>query len=405
MTGWTGYNSRLNGLYTVMPYTEVNGRPVYKHMHHEGVGAGCDWCRMWWHNGCWRIGHFGWLNGDRNTCVAFVKAESGDVSQSPVLATTSGASKDCFWHNHNGTAAGQDYSADISRNFSFHGGVFVEVLHSTQKLPPRGPTKFQNAFLTVKVHGRAMCIVQKWKDWQTAWGAWDYIDLGVSPEEGNGNATPMVCASYDGQFISVMVKGAEMVFDVSMWNYTVGNHLVLVKGHHPGEQTRKEGGGRDFIVNADGTISPAQAMNLILGNRNGTLVLLERGDKDACILSSNESCYGTIFSGYQIGKKYDGTTNPRACGTWTEHVDIDMCGQGDAEIIPDWKNKVTIEDLKRIVEEKGYSAITVSNGYPSFGHAALKKFDYQLTPAHCKPITTCCRHPCKIYIYTPPSLE
>jgi len=51
-----------------------------------------------------------------------------------------------------------------------------------------------------------------------------------------------------------------------------------------------------------------------------------------------------------------------------------------------------------MVELKGYSAITISAG-----HAKLKKFDYQLTPAHCKPISTCCRHPCTIYIYTPPA--
>jgi hypothetical protein len=70
-------------------------------------------------------------------------------------------------------------------------------------------------------------------------------------------------------------------------------------------------------------------------------------------------------------------------------------------ILPNWRATTTIEVLKQMVEDKGYSAITVSNGNPSFGHAALKKFDYQLTPQHCKPISTCCRHPCKIYIWTP----
>ena len=79
-----------------------------------------------------------------------------------------------------------------------------------------------------------------------------------------------------------------------------------------------------------------------------------------------------------------------------------MCGQGDVEIIHDWRRHKSIDDLKRMVEERGYSAFTVSNGQPSFGHAALKRFDYVLTPQHCKPITTCCNHPCTIYIYTPP---
>jgi hypothetical protein len=87
-------------------------------------------------------------------------------------------------------------------------------------------------------------------------------------------------------------------------------------------------------------------------------------------------------------------------GYWLEFVDIDMCGQGDTEIIHDWRRHTTIDNLKRTVEQKSYSAITVSNGHPSFGHAALKKFDFQLTHMHCKPISSCCRHPCKIYIYT-----
>ena len=58
-----------------------------------------------------------------------------------------------------------------------------------------------------------------------------------------------------------------------------------------------------------------------------------------------------------------------------------MCGQGDVEIIHNWRNKHTIEDLKRMVEQKGYSAVCVG----SFGHAALKKFSYQLKPEHCNP--------------------
>jgi len=58
-----------------------------------------------------------------------------------------------------------------------------------------------------------------------------------------------------------------------------------------------------------------------------------------------------------------------------------MCGQGDVEIIKDWKSKYSIEDLKRMVEQKGYSAISVG----SFGHAALKKFSYQLKQEHCNP--------------------
>ena len=55
----------------------------------------------------------------------------------------------------------------------------------------------------------------------------------------------------------------------------------------------------------------------------------------------------------------------------------------------------SIDDLKRMVETKGYSAFTVSPGQQSFGHAALKKFDYALTKEHCKPTG----YSCTIYIY------
>jgi hypothetical protein len=68
-------------------------------------------------------------------------------------------------------------------------------------------------------------------------------------------------------------------------------------------------------------------------------------------------------------------------GEWKEYHNIDMAYQGDVEIIGDWKRSHSVESLKRIVEEKGYSAVCVG----SFGHAALKKFDYQLTEEHCKP--------------------
>jgi len=86
-------------------------------------------------------------------------------------------------------------------------------------------------------------------------------------------------------------------------------------------------------------------------------------------------------------------------GVWHAYKNIDMCGQGDVEIIGGWKQKHSIEELKRMVIKKGYSAFTVSSGEPSFGHAALKKFNFNVTPLTCKPITTCCHHPCTIYIY------
>ena len=80
------------------------------------------------------------------------------------------------------------------------------------------------------------------------------------------------------------------------------------------------------------------------------------------------------------GKQHVAKTGPVE-GRWEVYRNIDMCFQGDVEVISDWKHHTSIDKLKKIVEEKGYSAVCVG----SFGHAALKSFDYQLTKEHCKP--------------------
>lgn len=74
-------------------------------------------------------------------------------------------------------------------------------------------------------------------------------------------------------------------------------------------------------------------------------------------------------------------------GYWTEHQNIDMCGQGDMELVGGWKQNSSIEKLKEMVIKKGYSCFTVSAGEPSFDFAAMKKFNYQVEAEHCKPIT------------------
>ena len=192
-----------------------------------------------------------------------------------------------------------------------------------------------------------------------------------------------------------------MVFDVSMWKLEERNHLVLVQGMGvKAANTMNEGDnrGRLFVINDDLTISPKHAQHLVLGanlQKRGLFSRLLGGARTAAPAAAGAASPqgGLPFLDAAGG----------AGGSWTEHKNIDMCGQGDVEIIPNWRGSLSLDALKRMVEERGYSAFTVSSGKPSFGHAALKKFPYQLTPQHCKPITTCCKHPCTIYIYTPPS--
>jgi hypothetical protein len=68
-------------------------------------------------------------------------------------------------------------------------------------------------------------------------------------------------------------------------------------------------------------------------------------------------------------------------GYWTQHGNMDMFFQGDVGILDP---KPSLEECKRVVETKGYSAISIGSSH-NFRHAALKKFNYHLTVGHCKP--------------------
>ena len=82
-------------------------------------------------------------------------------------------------------------------------------------------------------------------------------------------------------------------------------------------------------------------------------------------------------------------------GTWEKFDNLDMCGQGDVEIIEGWKGKYKVEDLQRMCEEKQYSGFSIGE----FDHAALKKFKYQLKKSHCAPTSG---YTNEFYLYTAP---
>ena len=77
------------------------------------------------------------------------------------------------------------------------------------------------------------------------------------------------------------------------------------------------------------------------------------------------------------------TANPVQLGPgWSAHQNIGMPGQGAVETIHNWREKHSLDELMRKVEQNGYSAISVGK----FHQAVLKKFPYQLTADHCKPV-------------------
>ena len=124
----------------------------------------------------------------------------------------------------------------------------------------------------------------------------------------------------------------------------------------------------------------------------GTPLELARGGGHQRIAQMLEQA----MAGHAAPKPSARGSGTHAVGTWTEHKNIDMCMQGDVEIVHDWRKHTSLEELKRIVEANNWSAITVG----SFGHAALKDFDFALTPQHCKRASG---YTCSIHIYTPPT--
>jgi hypothetical protein len=105
---------------------------------------------------------------------------------------------------------------------------------------------------------------------------WSYIELSI------GNAADGFDCQYDGNFF----QHGEFVFDVTFAAMEVGNTVNLVKG--PGgsgcsgfHTTRKAGGCRDFVLHLDGSVSPKNAMHLVLGKVKGDrLGLVKTGDRE-----------------------------------------------------------------------------------------------------------------------------
>ena len=59
---------------------------------------------------------------------------------------------------------------------------------------------------------------------------------------------------------------------------------------------------------------------------------------------------------------------------WEAYVNLDLDqDSGEVEVILDWRNKHSLEELKQICIDKGYSAVRVGEKRP---HARFRTFDY-----------------------------
>ena len=91
-------------------------------------------------------------------------------------------------------------------------------------------------------------------------GPWRYIESGVGTE---GDKASLV----DGKFIKL--EDANLVLDVTNWKMEAGSRVNWVGGTTKKQCTKLGGGGRDWAVNGDGTISCKHRMDLVLGAKGG----------------------------------------------------------------------------------------------------------------------------------------
>jgi hypothetical protein len=76
---------------------------------------------------------------------------------------------------------------------------------------------------------------------------WRYTESGV------GVGTPVRVSFDDAKFLKL--ADADLVFDVSFWKMEPGTTVNFVGGTSTKKKTKQGGGGRDFVLNSDGTIA------------------------------------------------------------------------------------------------------------------------------------------------------
>ena len=160
---------------------------------------------------------------------------------------------------------------------------------------------------------------------------WMVEELGV------GRAHHAATATFSAEGFLTYSHGTAQgkVLDVSMWNYECGNTVNFVGSQKNSKETFKGGGGRNFTLNPDGTMSPSHAPHLVLGLNPPDCTLVNKGVMQALVLTpdavqalrSGQVAALTLAShpGYAIVPKTDG---PRRIDDW--HVAYQHLGVGPA---------------------------------------------------------------------------
>ena len=127
------------------------------------------------------------------------------------------------------------------------------------------------ALLTLR---NGMAVVPRY-DYPRKHEEWSYIELGLGPRH------MAMRVRLEGEFL--VREHDERVLDIAWWKYEVGNHLSILRSTacHPGH-TRYGNGGRSFVINPDGTISPKCAQHLVLGAGKPTFSFVPAGSPLVC---------------------------------------------------------------------------------------------------------------------------
>ena len=89
-------------------------------------------------------------------------------------------------------------------------------------------------------------------------GPWRYIESGCVPPE-----AAVTARLEDGKFVKLTDR--DLVLDVAHWKMKEGQPVNWVGGTSAKEKTKQDGGGRDWTINDDGTISAKHHPHLVLG--------------------------------------------------------------------------------------------------------------------------------------------
>jgi len=134
-------------------------------------------------------------------------------------------------------------------------------------------------------------------------GPWRYIEAGIKR-----NVQPVRARYIDRNYIKL--TDADLVFDVSFWKMETGNTVNFVGGTNRKDKTKLGGGGRDWVINSDGTISPKHQRHLALGvqsRERAPMILVRKGDpgmltfKNASRLRNGETVNLSLSSHYGMG--------------------------------------------------------------------------------------------------------